>query len=125
MRRTLMLLALLAGFWGGGYDEPVTAVAAAHELSPGTVVTPAGFVRSAPALVLAAPEHGSAPPPHVSAPRRDTEGPAAPFSLHAAARDAMCVARAAEHRLYATSHALARAGLLSSPATAPPSFQII
>ncbi len=125
MRRAVLLLAALAGFWGGGYDDPVAAVGALHEISAGSIASPAAFVRSAPALVVAIPENGSGPAPRASATGSHGRASDDSFSHDAADRDAVFPARLTEHRQFATPHALARAGLLSAPATAPPSFQII
>ena len=124
-RSAVLLLAVLAGFRGGGYDEPIVAVGAVHEISAGTVATPAGPLRSAPAQFLTVPEHGYGPAPRTSASRSDSGAFDRWCSVPGAALRATFLTRLAEHRQFATPHALARGGLVSCPATAPPSFQII
>lgn len=126
MRRTLLLLALLvAGFGGAGYDGPIGAVEAAHEITAETGVSSAAIVRAARPLALTVPEPGSGPAPRAGARRGVMHAQAAVSPVEVAARATTFQARRTEHLQYSALLAAARAGLLASPTTAPPPFPLV
>lgn len=126
MRRTLLLLGLLvAGLGGGGYDDPVRAVGSPHEITADAAVSSAAIVRATSPVVLPAPENNAGPGPHPAVRRGGGQALAFVDPPHLAGRAAAFGARRAQHRKYAAPHAAARAGLLSSPTTAPPPFPLV
>lgn len=126
MRRTLVLLALLVvGFGDGGYDDPIRAGGATHEIKADAAVSSAAILRATSMVVLPASENNAGPGLRPAVRRGDGQTLASGIPLHLAGRAASFGARRAEHRQYAAPHAAARAGLLSSPTTAPPPFPLV
>lgn len=126
MRRALLLLALLAaGFGGGGYDDPIRAVGAPHEITAYTAVSSVAIIRATHTVVLPASENNAGPGPRPAVRRGDGQALTFVAPHHLVGRAASFGARRAEHRHYAAPDAAARAGRLSSPTTAPPPFPLV
>lgn len=125
MRRALMLLALLAAGFGGGWSgDPIGVIGAPHEIAADAAASPGAFVRSASVLIPSLPEHGSGPGPRPL--YRRSDGGIAPVAAPGIDAGHLAIrVRRTGHLHYAALFAAARAGLLSSPATAPPPFRLV
>lgn len=126
MRRTLMLLALLAGgFWGAAAPQSAPVAGDLHEIAPADRIAPAAFARSGIAVLPSVLHEGSGPAPRPVSGAADVPRGHGWLSFRLPPLDAAFAARCAEHLHYAATIALERAGRLSFHTTAPPPFPLI
>lgn len=127
MRPVLMLLAVLAAGIGG--DERQRAIAPAdggrHKITAGETLDHAPSIEPGTHALSAAPGDRAAAGAGCRSGRVERQRTASAPQVALAARDAAARACMIGHRHYTSRFALARAGLVSCPRTAPPSFRII
>jgi hypothetical protein len=126
IRRMLLLSTLLAAVatWGPGHLPPPT-LATVHEVAASAAHAPGAFLGSAGPGLAAVLQDGFGSGNRVFPKRPDLFDQAGGYAQCPAAHTAASRAAGIAHLRYSASFALARAGRLASPTTAPPPFRFV